>query len=81
MKYRRNDDLRRNDVSDEEWTVSAPLTPAQGRMGRPRSTDPRCVFDGLKAAWKHVRLAGRNRFLLPADIAVTAASFAALPSW
>ena len=48
MKYRRSDDFRQNDVSDEEWAVIAPLVPSQGRMGRPRSTDPRRVFDAVQ---------------------------------
>ena len=48
LKYRRSDDFRQNDVSDEEWAVVAPLIPAQGRMGRPRLTDPRRVFDAIQ---------------------------------
>ena len=47
-KYRRSDDFRQNDLTDEEWRLVAPLIPAQGRMGRPRSTDPRRVFDAIQ---------------------------------
>lgn len=47
-KYRRSDDFRQNDVSDEEWALIEPLVPAQGRMGRPRSTDSRRVFDAIQ---------------------------------
>ncbi len=48
LKYKRSDDFRQNDVSDEEWALIAPLIPAQGRMGRPRSTDLRRVFDAIQ---------------------------------
>ena len=47
-KYRRSDDFRQNDLTDEEWRLIAPLIPAQGRMGRPRSTDLRRVFDAIQ---------------------------------
>ena len=47
-KYRRSDDFRQNDVSDEEWALIEPLVPAQGRMGRPRLTDSRRVFDAIQ---------------------------------
>ena len=46
--YRRVHDHRQNDVSDGEWALIAPLIPAQGRMGRPRSTDLRRVFDAIQ---------------------------------
>ena len=46
--YRRAHDHRQNDVSDEEWALIAPLLPEQGRMGRPRSTDLRRVFDAIQ---------------------------------
>ena len=46
--YRRAHDHRQNDVSDAEWALIAPLIPAQGRMGRPRSTDLRRVFDAIQ---------------------------------
>ena len=46
--YRRPDDHRQNDVSDSEWALIAPLIPAQGRMGRPRTADLRRVFDAIQ---------------------------------
>ena len=46
--YRRAHDHRQNDVSDGEWALIAPLIPEQGRMGRPRSTDLRRVFDAIQ---------------------------------
>ena len=46
--YRRPHDHRQNDVSDAEWALIAPLIPEQGRIGRPRSTDPRRVFDTIQ---------------------------------
>ena len=48
VNYRRAHDHRQNDVSDEEWALIAPLLPEQGRMGRPRSTDLRRVFDAIQ---------------------------------
>ena len=46
--YRRPDDHRQNDVSDSEWALIAPLIPAQGRMGRPRTADLRRVFNAIQ---------------------------------
>ena len=47
-QYRRRNDCRQNDLTDEEWALIAPLLPEQGRMGRPRKTDPRRVFDAIQ---------------------------------
>ena len=47
-KYRRRDDSRQNDVTDEEWALIEPLLPKQGRMGRPRKTDLRSVFNAIQ---------------------------------
>ena len=47
-KYRRTDDHRQNNPADEEWSLIEPMIPAQGRMGRPRKTDPRQVFDAIQ---------------------------------
>ena len=47
-KYRRRDDARQNDLTDAEWAVVEPLIPRQGRMGRPRKTDLRRVFDAIQ---------------------------------
>ena len=47
-KYKRRDDDRQNNLSDEEWEVIRPLIPEQGRLGRPRKTDLRSVFDAIQ---------------------------------
>ncbi|MCY4463078.1 MAG: transposase [Albidovulum sp.] len=47
-KYKRADGCRQNNPTDEEWPLIEPMIPAQGRMGRPRETDPRQVFDAIK---------------------------------
>ena len=47
-KYKRTDDCRQNNLTDEEWSLIEPMIPAQGRMGRPRETDPRRVFDAIQ---------------------------------
>ncbi len=47
-KYKRTDDCRQNNLTDEEWSLIEPMIPAQGRMGRPRQTDPRQVFDAIQ---------------------------------
>ena len=47
-QYTRRNDCRQNDLTDEEWALIAPLLPEQGRMGRPRKTDPRRVFDAIQ---------------------------------
>ena len=61
LKYQRSDDFRQNDVSDEERALIAPLIPAQGRVGRPRSTDLRRVFDAIL----HVLASGCQWRLIP----------------
>lgn len=47
-KYKRRDDSRLNDVTDEEWALIEPLIPKQDRMGRPRKTDLRDVFNAIQ---------------------------------
>ena len=47
-QYRRRDDCRLNDLTDEEWALIAPLIPEQGRIGRPRKTDRRSLFDAIQ---------------------------------
>ena len=47
-KYKRADGCRQNNPTDEEWPLIEPMIPAQGRMGRPRETDPRQVFDAIQ---------------------------------
>lgn len=36
-----------SDASDAEWELIAPLLPAPRRVGRPRTTDLRDVFDAI----------------------------------
>ncbi len=47
-KYRRTDDHRQNNLTDEEWLLIEPMIPKQGRMGRPRKRDPRQIFDAIQ---------------------------------
>ena len=47
-KYRRSDNSGQNDVKDEEWALIEPLIPKQGRMGRPRQTELRSVFNAIQ---------------------------------
>ena len=47
-KYKRRDDDRQNDLSEEEWEVIRPLIPEQGRLGRPRKTDLHSVFNAIQ---------------------------------
>ena len=54
---------RQNDLSDEEWALIEPLIPAQGRMGRPRTTDPRRVFDAIQ----YMLASGCQWRLIPSD--------------
>ena len=35
-------------MTDEEWALIEPLAPKQGRMGRPRETDAREVFNAIQ---------------------------------
>ena len=48
LKYKRSNDSGQNDVKDEEWALIEPLIPKQGRMGRPRKTDLREVFNAIQ---------------------------------
>ena len=48
VKYRRTDDHRQNNLTDEEWLLIESMIPKQGRMGRPRKTDPRQIFDAIQ---------------------------------
>ena len=47
-KYRRTDDHRQNNLTDEEWSLIEAMIPEQGRMGRPRKTELRQVFDVIQ---------------------------------
>ena len=46
--YKRPDNHTQCDLTDAEWAVLEPLVPKRGRMGRPRATDPRRVFDAVQ---------------------------------
>ena len=47
-KYRRVTRGFESDVTDGEWALIEPLVPKQGRMGRPRETDAREVFNTIQ---------------------------------
>jgi len=36
-----------SDLTDGEWLLVAPFMPGQARLGRPRTTDLRCIVDAL----------------------------------
>ena len=61
-KNRRTDDHRQNNPADEEWSPIEPMIPALGRMGRPRKTDSRQVFDAIQ----RMLASGCRRLLVPA---------------
>ncbi len=48
-QYSRLHDDGQDDLTDAERALIAPLIPTQGRMGRPRATDPRRVFDAIRS--------------------------------
>ncbi len=45
--YRRDGVRSESDVTDKEWVIVEPMIPKQGRLGRPRQTDPRDVFNAI----------------------------------
>ena len=47
-QYTRPRDRFESDVSDEEWALVEPLLPRPSKMGRPRSTDLREVFNAVQ---------------------------------
>ena len=47
-KYSRPHSHLQNDLTDREWEIISPMIPRQGRMGRPRKTDLRRVFDAVQ---------------------------------
>ncbi len=47
-QYSRPHNDRQNDLMDTEWALIEPLIRRQGRMGRPRATDLRRVFDAIQ---------------------------------
>ena len=48
LKYKRKDNYMQYDLMDDEWAAIEPLLPKQGRMGRPRKTCMRRVFDAIQ---------------------------------
>lgn len=46
-RYERSGGRYASDASDAEWRLIAPLLPAPRRVGRPRTTDLRDVFDAI----------------------------------
>ncbi len=47
-RYKRSDDHRQNNLTDAQWAIIGPQLPKQGKMGRPRKTDLRSVFDAIQ---------------------------------
>ncbi len=47
-KYRRVAGGFESDVTDEEWALIDPLVPKRSRLGRPRETDARGVFNAIQ---------------------------------
>ena len=46
-RYERSGGRYASDASDAEWALIAPFMPAPRRIGRPRTTDLRDVFDAI----------------------------------
>ena len=49
----RRDDAREglrhaSDSTDEEWAIVAPVMPARSKVGHPRTTDLRAVWDAIQ---------------------------------
>ncbi len=47
-KYRRNAERYESDLTDGEWLLVEPLPPPPSKLGRPRSTDLREVFNAIQ---------------------------------
>ena len=46
--YKRDGRRYESDVTDKEWATLEPMIPKQGRLGRPRQTDLREVFNAVE---------------------------------
>jgi putative transposase len=46
--YKRDGRRYESDVTDQEWATLEPMIPKQGRLGRPRQTDLREVFNAIE---------------------------------
>ncbi len=62
--YSRSNDRRQNDPRDDGWAIVEPMPPKRGKMGRPRRTGLRSVFDGVR----HILSTGCRWRALPTDI-------------
>ncbi len=62
-RYERSGGRYASDVSDAEWALIEPLMPAPRKVGRPRTTDLRDVFDAIL----YVATTGCQWRMLPND--------------
>ena len=46
--YKRDGGRYESGVTDKEWAIIEPMIPKQGRLGRPRQTDLREVFNAIE---------------------------------
>ena len=61
--YRRDGVRSESDVTDKEWVIVEPMIPKQGRLGRPRQTDPRDVFNAIQYVLATGASGGRHRVI------------------
>lgn len=61
--YKRDGRRYESDVTDKEWALVEPMIPKQGRLGRPRKTDLREVFNAIQ----YVLATGCQWRALPSD--------------
>ena len=61
--YKRDGRRYESDVTDKEWAIAESMLPKQGRLGRPRQTDLREVFNAIQ----HVLATGCQWRALPRD--------------
>ena len=61
--YKRNAKRYESDVTDQEWALIEAMLPKQGRLGRPRETDLREVFNAIQ----YVLATGCQWRALPSD--------------
>nr|WP_245243367.1 IS5 family transposase [Pararhodobacter sp. SW119] len=64
-RYERSGGKYTSDASDAEWALVAPLMPAPKKVGRPRTTDLRDVFDAIL----YIATTGCQWRMLPNDFA------------
>ncbi len=62
--YSHSNDRRQNDLTDDERTIVRPMPSKRGKMGRPRRTGLRSVFDG----GRYILSTGRRWRALPTGI-------------